>query len=108
MKYIVSFAALALLAGCSDSSAARDAVKAGLKDPDSAEFGAIDVREGPGGKWACVTVNARNSFGGYTGDQQVKLTYVEGKGWQWFGDPAEISHESCVDYTDFKAKGLGE
>lgn len=108
MKYVASFAALALLGGCSDNGAVTDAVKAGLKDPDSAEFGAIDIREGPGGKWACVTVNARNSFGGYTGDQQVKLKHTAGEGWQWVGEPAEISHASCVDYTDFKAKGEGE
>lgn len=108
MKHILSIVALALLAGCSDTGAVTEAVKTGLKDPDSAEFGAIDIREGPGGKWACVTVNARNSFGGYTGDQQVKLTYVGGQGWQWVGEPAEMSHESCIQYTDFKARGEGE
>lgn len=108
MKYKLSFAALALLAGCSDTGAVTDAVRSGLKDPASAEFGAIDIREGPGGKWACVTVNARNAFGGYTGDQQVKLTYVNGQGWQWVGEPAEISHESCIQYTDYKARGETE
>lgn len=105
MKYLVSISALLLLSGCSDTGAVTNAVKAGLKDPDSAEFGAIDVREGPGGKWACVTVNARNSFGGYTGDQQVKLNYENGQGWQWVGEPAEISHESCMEYADTKARG---
>ena len=108
MKQILTIAVLALLAGCSDTGAVTNAVKEGLKDPDSAEFGAIDFREGPGGKWACVTVNARNSFGGYTGDQQVKLTYADGQGWQWVGEPAEISHEDCIQYTDFKARGETE
>ncbi len=48
---------------------AKRAVKAQLKDPDSAEFGEVstfrdaddDVR------WVCGIVNAKNSFGGYVG-----------------------------------------
>lgn len=45
----------------------KKAVLARLKDPDSAQFGQVTYRE-PG--IACGFVNARNSFGGYTGEKR--------------------------------------
>jgi hypothetical protein len=42
----------------------RDAVAAQMKDPDSAEF--KGVKKTSPGYW-CGWVNAKNSFGGYTG-----------------------------------------
>ena len=52
------------------------AIKATLKDPDSARFSRLKARKVfmPGGKvaiQACVFVNARNSFGGFTGATPV-------------------------------------
>lgn len=44
---------------------AKARVKAQLKDPNSARF--ASVRVNPRTKMVCGTVNARNSFGGYTG-----------------------------------------
>jgi hypothetical protein len=45
-------------------------VMASLKDPDSARFGPIYAVRSPDGVIvACGYVNAKNSFGGYTGDQ---------------------------------------
>jgi len=41
-----------------------------LKDPASAEFGASIGRVKHGQRVACGYVNARNSFGGYTGAQR--------------------------------------
>ena len=43
--------------------AAENAVKSKLKDPDSAKFENITVYKNV----ACGTVNAKNSFGGYSG-----------------------------------------
>ena len=51
-----------------------------LKDPDSAKFGEqiflVD------NKAACVEVNAKNSYGGYTGFQQAMFVKVNGVGWK--------------------------
>lgn len=43
-------------------------VRGSLKDPGSAQFGKIVAAQNSNGETAaCGTVNARNSFGGYTG-----------------------------------------
>lgn len=74
------------LAGCGDSSdsaedikwklrfAATDAVKSRLKDPESARFGEIDVIN----NIACGSLNGKNSFGGYSGNQRfISAGFVE-------------------------------
>lgn len=96
MRYVISITALLLLTGCSETGAVKDAITERLKDPSSAEFGEISIVEGVGGKLACATVNARNSFGGYTGEQQITLKHMGDAGWMWVGDATETSHESCV------------
>lgn len=51
------------------------AVRATLKDPDSAKFG--DIRAGVSGTGStnvCGLVNAKNSFGGYVGQQPFTAT----------------------------------
>lgn len=50
--------------------AVQDGVRKSLKDPSSAEFGSYKATRslGPDGAIVvCGTVNAKNSFGGYTG-----------------------------------------
>lgn len=96
MKYVASIAALVLLGGCSDTGAVKDAITDNLKDPGSAKFGEISIVEGVGGKFACASVNARNSLGGYTGEQQIKLRHMGADGWVWAGTPDEVDHQSCV------------
>lgn len=107
MKYVVSIVALLLLSGCSDTGAVKDAITEGLKDPTSAEFGEISIVDGVGGKFACATVNARNSFGGYTGDQQIMLQHHDAEGWTWAGEGTEQPHKSCVDFITSMAKDDG-
>lgn len=48
-------------------AAIEDGIKARLKDPESARFGAIKAGRAPDGVTVCGQVNAKNSFGGYTG-----------------------------------------
>lgn len=62
-------AALALsVAGCTGESSELRAVRAALKDPDSAQFQDVRTVAGPDGvKRTCGRVNAKNAFGGYTG-----------------------------------------
>ncbi|KMS55944.1 hypothetical protein [Sphingobium cupriresistens] len=91
-RIIAMVVATLTLAACDrNRSAAEDAVRGSLKDPDSAKFGDFYYNEKT--KKGCLTVNARNSMGGYTGDQQA---YVEpgDKGWLTIGF-ADVSQESC-------------
>jgi len=66
------FAACAIclaLPGCdSNKKGAEAAVLEDLRDPDSARFGEFYFNDET--KKGCLTVNAKNSMGGYTGDQQ--------------------------------------
>lgn len=53
-----------------DQTAIADAFERILKDPDSARFPVIYARIGQSGMiYYCGLVNARNSYGGYTGNQ---------------------------------------
>jgi hypothetical protein len=61
-------------------TALQSAVRNALKDPASALFG--DHKSGTntkGGIVVCGLVNARNSFGGYTGPQPYMAMYLDGK-----------------------------
>lgn len=83
--------ALALTACDRDRHGAEEITREALKDPESARFG--DFYFNPQTKKGCLTVNAKNSMGGYTGDQQ---SYVEktDKGWENVGI-ADIPVDSC-------------
>jgi hypothetical protein len=83
----------------------KNTVKATLKDPGSALFGEITLGEKFSayntetkklveGRFACLSVNAKNSFGGYTGEQHWLLTQSSGGPWQIGFDYA--SHSKCV------------
>lgn len=56
-------------------------VRAALKDPDSAVF--KDVRHVGGGRALCGQVNAKNSYGGYSG---FRLFVADSEGVYWAGD----------------------
>lgn len=102
MKNILFAVGLSLLlSACSGAEAeAKKAVLDRLKDPDSAKFGEFtQVNE----RKACLTVNARNSMGGYTGDQQaVLMKYGE----KWLAVAiVEVSHENCTDLHKQTSEG---
>jgi len=90
---LVALAALAMLVtGCnSNQRSAEKAIREYLKDPDSARFGEFYYNAKL--KRACFTVNAKNSMGGYIGNQQVLLTRTD-NGWDW-NSPVEESPEDC-------------
>lgn len=50
--------------------AARLAVEERLKDPDSAKFDVLYTSEKAGIVVVCGTVNAKNGFGGYAGEEE--------------------------------------
>lgn len=94
-KIIATIFSLLLMACGGAESEAKKAVLNSLKDPDSAKFGKfIQVNEIS----ACFTVNARNSMGGYTGDQQAQLIKYQGK---WVVINIDnLSQEMCVEVME--------
>lgn len=64
---LVSSLVIALAAGCSPTFTGKDKVLEQLKDPASAEFREIKVSIFNGAPLVCGEVNAKNSYGGYTG-----------------------------------------
>jgi hypothetical protein len=50
-------------------SAGEEAVRKVLKDPESARFSEVYVKTKASGSAVCGMVNAKNGFGGYTGDK---------------------------------------
>lgn len=95
-----------VLTACSGpEGSAQRAVIASLKDPDSAKFGKF-TRFGK--DLACLTVNAKNSMGGYTGDQQAFLIELK-DGWNVISI-SKGSQEFCIDFAtkDEGAKRLLE
>lgn len=99
-KLSISFLILALLSACGGvESEAKKAVLKELKDPDSAKFGNfVQI----GDSYACLTVNAKNSLGGYTGDQQALLEKSDGK-WIAFSI-TDVSQDFCVNYLKKQVK----
>lgn len=87
---------VAFLAGCGQQAASEEAqvqiaVRNGLKDPGSAQFGALTLL----GDRACQTVNAKNSYGGYTGAQQAFVKKMDGK---WLSIAIhDVSHSQCIE-----------
>jgi hypothetical protein len=65
-----------------EEQAVLEALKDRLKDPDSAKIS--NVKISADGKTVCGLVNAKNSFGGYTGDSVFYVMAFARDG----GDPA--------------------
>lgn len=82
---------------------AKKAVLEVLKDPYSAKFGEFTQ---VGAMFACLTVNAKNIYGGYTGNQQAYLRKNEDGKWESL-NIFETSHDACVLKIEREA-GLAE
>jgi hypothetical protein len=83
----------ATLCGCSsEKSQAETVIRDQLKDPDSAEFGKFESN----GKKACLQVNAKNSFGGYTGFQTAFLKKDEKGNWDGYIVPPPADYDFCL------------
>ncbi len=69
---VVLAVAVVVLAGCDKElfdDPVRKAVRATLKDPDSAQWGEKIVHK----DFACIIVNAKGGAGGYTGREPIYL-----------------------------------
>jgi hypothetical protein len=89
-----------LLAACA-YSALDDAIRKSLKDPDSAKFGQHIVEK----THACVVVNAKNGYGGYTGDKTAWLSRASEDSTTWSVDSMDdtpcyqaLVHQKVVAY----------
>lgn len=72
------------------------AIKEDLIDPTAPLFGRADVV----GYQACLTVNSKNRYGGYTGNQEATL-YFNPKTKVWTGGGiTNIPHGVCLDLLD--------
>ncbi|KZC74976.1 hypothetical protein [Sphingobium yanoikuyae] len=92
--YAISAMMVATMTLCAcdrNKSGAEDAVRQALKDPESGKFGAFYFNGKT--KKGCLTVNAKNSMGGYTGDQQAYVQQSD-EGWLTIGI-ADVSQDSC-------------
>lgn len=104
-----SAAVLLLLASCQAAEApeapadphadARRAVLAALKDPESASFGRMSAGK-PG--TVCGTVNARNGFGGYSGNRA--FAWTPGKSVLVYSDPPDWADKG-IEAQLFEAVG---
>ncbi len=95
-----SIIVLALLAGCSsepDTSEARKAVLAQMRDPDSAKFRNVELNSNG---TVCGEVNGTNAFGGMTGFQP--FAYIAGT--TVFYGPGRHYDESTVIINACSAK----
>ena len=83
-----------LLVGCDGREGnVKQAVRASLSDPDSAKFGRITFNSRK--DLACVTVNAKNKFGGYVGDEVFFMAALKTGEWSR-QSTVNTSHDGCV------------
>jgi|GEM_PF-1855615 hypothetical protein len=95
---LITWAGLSLSA-CGESTEMQNVIKPKLKDPDSAKFGKHSViATKSGATFACMTVNAKNSMGGYAGDKQATL-YKGKNGWVHIGF-LDMNQETCLQVVE--------
>lgn len=93
MKAIVASLMLVALTGCDQvelyrfESAAKDAMRANMVDPDSAQFRELVIRHRDGMRILCGEVNAKNRMGGYVGFRPFFIEGSKDGAAGSFGDP---------------------
>lgn len=101
-RKFIACGVLTLVAGCGENGEIKDAVRAGLNDPSSAQFKEIVVSK-DGGR-ACAEWNAKNGFGGYGNSSVAELRKSGGK---WVITEMEGSVRNCGE-EGFAAVDAGE
>ena len=82
MRLLAFTLAAAFICGCSHNqedpikTAVSEKIKSSLKDPESAKIVVSEIFPLFDGRVACGTVNAKNSFGGYTGPMNFQATVL--------------------------------
>ena len=94
-QLILLFACCALCACGSEERAARTTILDELKDPGSAQFADFTVSKQR--TVSCVGVNAKNSMGGYVGEEQWYL-WRRSANTPWTSFiPVKQSHAACAE-----------
>jgi hypothetical protein len=87
--------------------AAEDAVRASLRDPDSARFGNVWFIERSGA--VCGGINAKNAYGGYTGENRFVVkdgaVVIDSVDENEHGDLVIAFGKHCFD-EDMNAKAI--
>ena len=98
VQWLIIVAGSFLLAACDSTEAqAREDFRATMKDPDSAKFGRFQTK----GSKACLEVNGKNAFGGYTGMQTAFLKRDEkGKWGGWTDSNGLLDWDYCLKDLD--------
>jgi hypothetical protein len=95
-------------------------LRKGLKDPDSAKFGFMNAARADSGLIAvCGWMNAKNSFGGYVGEQPFYGSYVpeqhtavlivagEGNSPSWLVQNQCIKNGTTIERTAISSDPIG-
>ena len=106
-KLILALMVTIGLTACGSDTAGQKAVKSMLKDPGSAQFDDVASRTINGIYYECGMVNAKNSFGGFTGnvvyaysdDGQQKTALIQ-------PSSTAPSMETLKEHLGFVAKGM--
>lgn len=92
-KLLTAVMFCALLTSCNSSERqAQEVIRNQMKDPDSARFGRFETN----GKKACLEVNGKNSFGGYTGFQTAFLEKGAKGKWDGYIVPPPADFDFCL------------
>lgn len=103
VRKIVSYCCISIaLFGCGESTEIKDAVRAQLNDPESAQFKETVISKA--GHRACIEWNAKNGFGGYGSSSVAELRKFEGK---WTVIEMKGSELNCGE-EGFAAVDAGE
>ncbi len=96
MKKIFAILCMFALVGCGEDSKLREAVRARLKDPDSANF--KDAVVSSNGLRSCIPWNAKNEMGGYSG---WKVAELKKKNLEWEATFMDGNGSGCTE-DDFR------
>ncbi len=94
-----------------DIASIREGVRRSLRDPDSARFGAIFATQKPGqAMFVCGYVNARNGFGGYSGDMPFVgvMSRIVAKPTFLLNSVASTPLQAKVNFDFCAEKGIGQ
>lgn len=91
VKISVVLVCAVILSGC--EGGLEKSIRSQLKDPESAQFKEkITYMD-----WACISVNAKNSYGGYIGFKQYTMKKDYGDSWKTVSDSEYCSKETLVE-----------
>lgn len=110
-KTVAMLAAMTFLSGCGEGSL-ENQIREHMNDPSAAQFKDKITH----GKYACISVNGKNGFGGYVGFKRLKMRNIGGDGEDYWlteteGQPCTkemLVHDSEMDEADEQSRKVAE